>query len=80
MLRRGIAHDIHCGQPAAPCLALTASYPVLRLLLPRALRYLKHSDTCWQPADLLPESSDPDFLDQVGGLCKDKEAVVGVRS
>lgn len=28
-------------------------------------RYLKHSDTCWQPADLLPESSDPYFLDQV---------------
>ena len=29
---------------------------------------LKPVDKCWQPADLLPESSDPDFMDKVAGV------------
>jgi hypothetical protein len=29
-------------------------------------RFLKDSDTCWQPSDWLPEPSSPDFQDQVG--------------
>ncbi len=28
-------------------------------------RYLKDSDTCWQPSDWLPEPASPDFQDQV---------------
>jgi hypothetical protein len=28
-------------------------------------RYLKPVDKCWQPSDFLPESSSPDFYDQV---------------
>ncbi|KAG2486753.1 hypothetical protein HYH03_014552 [Edaphochlamys debaryana] len=31
-------------------------------------RYLKGSDKAWQPSDLLPDSSSPDFLDQVREL------------
>ncbi|GLC41789.1 hypothetical protein PLESTM_001239700 [Pleodorina starrii] len=31
-------------------------------------RYLKASDRCWQPQDLLPDSSSPDFYDQVASL------------
>lgn len=27
---------------------------------------LKPVDKCWQPADFLPASEDPDFLDKVG--------------
>jgi acyl-[acyl-carrier-protein] desaturase len=27
---------------------------------------LKPVDKCWQPADYLPASEDPDFLDKVG--------------
>lgn len=31
-------------------------------------RFLKPVDKSWQPSDLLPDSSSPDFLDEVRGL------------
>jgi acyl-[acyl-carrier-protein] desaturase len=33
--------------------------------MPQVTPLLKPVEKCWQPADLLPESSDPDFLDKV---------------
>lgn len=31
----------------------------------RLLRFLRPSNACWQPQDLLPDPSSPDFYDQV---------------
>eukprot|EP00878_Enallax_costatus_P000497 GHUV01000591.1.p1 GENE.GHUV01000591.1~~GHUV01000591.1.p1 ORF type:complete len:400 (+),score=116.39 GHUV01000591.1:200-1399(+) len=36
----------------------------------QVLPLLKETSKCWQPSDFLPESSDPDFLDQVQELRK----------
>ncbi len=39
----------------------------MHVLMLQVLPVLKPVDKCWQPADFLPDSSDPDFLDKVGG-------------
>jgi acyl-[acyl-carrier-protein] desaturase len=40
-------------------------FAMLGLCVPQVLPILKPVEKCWQPADFLPPSEDPDFLDKV---------------
>lgn len=48
---------------ASNCTALTCAHRSPSW--PQVLPILKPVDKCWQPADFLPPSEDPDFLDKV---------------
>ncbi len=39
----------------------------MRASCPQVVPLLKPVEKCWQPADFLPPSEDPDFLDKVRG-------------